>query len=189
MIPGVARERSWRFVGLAHGPEALARRASNVILEAVRTRPDLLLCLASGSTPTRAYDLVALRAREDPSPFERVRLLKLDEWAGLAMDDPATCEVYLRQHVVEPLGLTPERYIAFRGDAIALDAECAHIAGLLEEQGPIDLCVLGLGVNGHLGLNEPGPELHPGPHVAHAQPHARSTIPCCAARAPTSATA
>ena len=95
-----------------------------------------------------------------------MRLLKLDEWAGLAMDDPATCEAYLRQHVVEPLRIPPERYIAFRGDAIALDAECAHIEGVLEEQGPIDLCVLGLGVNGHIGLNEPGPELHPGPHVA-----------------------
>jgi putative deaminase/isomerase len=154
-----------RFV-VCDGREALARRAANAIVDAVRGQPDLLLCLASGSTPTRTYDLVGLRGRDEPALFERVRVLKLDEWAGLDMDDPSTCEVHLRQHLLDPLGIPPERYVGFRGDAIALEAECAHIATVLEEQGPIDLCVLGLGLNGHLGLNEPGPELHPGPHVA-----------------------
>jgi galactosamine-6-phosphate isomerase len=153
-----------RFI-VCDGREALARRAAAAVLDAIRARPDLLLCATSGSTPTRAYDLLALRGREEPRLFERVRLLKLDEWVGLPMDDPSTCEAYLREHLLDPLGIPSERYVGFRGDAIAPEAECEHIAGVLAEQGPIDLCILGLGVNGHLGLNEPGPELHPGPHV------------------------
>jgi galactosamine-6-phosphate isomerase len=153
-----------RFV-VSDGPEGLARRTASAIVDAIRAKPDLLLCLTSGATPTRTYDLVALRGREDPRLFERLRVLKLDEWAGLPMDDPSTCEVHLRQHLIDPLGIPADRYIGFRGDAIALEAECAHIARVLAEQGPIDLCVLGLGLNGHLGLNEPAPELHPGPHV------------------------
>jgi len=153
-------------VVLCDDHERLSRLAANMVADALRGKPDLLLCAATGATPTRTYDLLAHRRHDEPELFERLRVIKLDEWVGLAMDDPATCEVHLRRHLVEPLGIAAERYIGFRGDAIAPEAECAHIARVLEEQGPIDLCVLGLGVNGHLGLNEPAPELQAGPHVA-----------------------
>jgi putative deaminase/isomerase len=146
--------------------EGLSRLAAGAIVNALRADPGLLLCVASGRTPTRTYDLLAQRCREEPRLFERLRVIKLDEWEGLSPDDPATCEALLREHLLEPLEIPADRYIGFRGDAIAPEAECAHIAGVLAEQGPIGLCVLGLGVNGHLGFNEPGPELQTGPHVA-----------------------
>lgn len=145
--------------------EALSRLAADTIASELRRNPALLLCAASGRTPTRTYDLLAMRRRDEPRLFERMRVLKLDEWEGLAIDDPGSCEVHLREHLLEPLGVTPDRYVGFRGDAIKPEAECAHIAGVLDEHGPIDLCLLGLGANGHLGFNEPAPELLPRPHV------------------------
>ena len=145
--------------------EALSLRAAETLAQAVRQQPDLLLCAASGRTPTRTYELLARRRGDEAEVFQQLRVIKLDEWEGLAMDDPGSCELQLRRLLLDPLEVAPQRYTGFRGDAIAPEAECAHIAHVLEEQGPIDLCVLGLGVNGHLGFNEPGPELQPGPHV------------------------
>ena len=84
-------------------------------------------------------------------------MIKLDEWGGLAAGDEATCEAYLRRHLLGPLGVTPDRYTGFRVDAPDPAAECDAVASALDERGPVDVAVLGLGVNGHLGFNEPAP--------------------------------
>lgn len=145
--------------------EAMSRAAADDIVAAVRRRPDAILCLAAGGSPARAYDLLAEASRREPGLFARVRAVKLDEWGGVAMDDPSTCEVYLREKVIGPLGISPERYLAWETRPVDRDAECRRIAGWLEANGPIDVCVLGLGANGHLGLNEPGASPDSGPHV------------------------
>src|SRR5687768_10835605 len=146
--------------------EALSRRAAALIVAEIRRNPRLLMGAATGSTPTRTYDLLAEAAGREPALFREFRLIKLDEWVGLAMDDPATCEVYLRHHLVDPIGITPVRYLGWDSRPADPPAECERVASWLREHGPIDLCVLGLGANGHLAFNEPGESLTPGPHVA-----------------------
>ena len=150
--------------------EELSHRAARVVMHRALDKPDLLLCCATGSSPTRTYQLVssAWHGRDDLSG--RMRVVKLDEWGGLPPDDPATCETYLRQHLLEPLGISPERYLGFRGDAPDPPAECRDIAERLAAWGKIDLCVLGLGLNGHLGFNEPAEALEPHAHVATLSP-------------------
>jgi galactosamine-6-phosphate isomerase len=91
--------------------------------------------------------------------------LKLDEWGGLPMDDPATCETQLRASLIEPLRLE-KRYIAFESQPPDPQAECRRIAAWLDRNGPIDVSILGLGINGHLGFNEPAEVLQPHAHVA-----------------------
>jgi galactosamine-6-phosphate isomerase len=145
--------------------EALNRCAADRLAGCLREKASSLLCLASGSTPTRGYDLLAEGQSQDPRLLGQARLLKLDEWGGLAMDDPASCESYLRRHLVDPLRLH-DRYVAFQSQPEAPAAECARIAAWLRQNGPIDVCVLGLGLNGHLGFNEPAPFLQPHAHVA-----------------------
>jgi galactosamine-6-phosphate isomerase len=145
--------------------EAMSRRAADIILSEIRRNPRLLLGAATGFTPTRTYDLIA-----QDGPFPGLRLLKLDEWGGLPMDDPATCEAYLRKRLIRPLGISPDRYVAWNSNAPDAGPECTRIARFLREQGPIDLCVLGLGINGHLAFNEPAVTLKPGPHVATLSP-------------------
>jgi galactosamine-6-phosphate isomerase len=145
--------------------EALSRRGADLMIESLRAKPNAIYCLAAGATPTRTYALVAEHYPREPGLFDQVRVLKLDEWGGLAMDEPASCEQFLQQTIAEPLGLR-DRYVAFDGQTADPTAEAKRIAGWLQEHGPIDLCVLGLGVNGHLGFNEPGPHLVPHAHVA-----------------------
>lgn len=145
--------------------EAISRRAADLMIECLRAKPNALFCLAAGATPTRTYTLVAGHHQRGPGLFEHLRVLKLDEWGGLATDDPGSCERFLRQTIIESLQLQ-DRYFAFDSQMADPAAEAARIAGWLKEHGPIDLCVLGLGVNGHLGFNEPGPNLKPHAHVA-----------------------
>jgi len=146
--------------------EAMSRRAADFIVEQIRSKPDLLMCVATGSSPKRAYELLAGKRRDEPQLFERLRVLKLDEWGGLPPNHPGTCEMYVRRLLIEPLGISAERYLTFRGDAADPVAERGRVCEMLRQHGPIDLCVLGLGLNGHLGMNEPADELTPGPHVA-----------------------
>jgi galactosamine-6-phosphate isomerase len=144
----------------------MSRAAANHIEAQLRRRPDALLILASGDTPTLAYELLAGRGRAEPGLCDRMRLLKLDEWAGLAGDDPATCEMALRQVLVDPLQIGPDRFAGWDSRPADIPAECGRIGRWLADHGPADLCVLGLGLNGHLGFNEPGDYLQPGPHLA-----------------------
>jgi galactosamine-6-phosphate isomerase len=145
--------------------EAMSRHALDWLTQRLREQPAALVCLAAGSTPGRAYELLAERGASEPTLFERCRLLKLDEWGSLAMNDPATCEYQLRSTLVTPLGLS-DRYIGFDSDPQNPAAECARVAAWLDQNGPIDVCVLGLGVNGHVGFNEPADFLEPHAHLA-----------------------
>ena len=142
--------------------EALDRQAAALIREAAQARPDLLICLASGDTPTGTYALLA----GAPERLARARFIQLDEWAGLGAGDAASCAAYLERTVRGPLAVPPERWIGIQGDAPDAAAECRRVAAALEDAGPIDLCILGLGRNGHLGLNEPAESFDPSCHVA-----------------------
>ena len=142
--------------------EALDRQAAALVWEAAGAKPDPLICLASGETPGGAYALLA----GAPDRLSHTRFIQLDEWAGLGADDPASCAAYLDRTLRSPLAVPPERWIGFRGDAADAAAECRRVAAALQDAGPIDLCILGLGRNGHLALNEPAESLCPFPHVA-----------------------
>lgn len=145
--------------------ESLSRQAAAWLESRLIEQPDVLLCAATGATPLRTYQLLSDRSQTQPQLFARMRLLKLDEWGGLQMNDPASCEQHLRSGLVERLQLEA-RYIAFDSRPSDPQRECRRIAEWLEVHGPIDVCVLGLGINGHLGFNEPAPALQPHAHVA-----------------------
>jgi galactosamine-6-phosphate isomerase len=145
--------------------ESVSRHAAEWLTNRLREQPTALVCLASGATPTRTYQLLTQHGVSEPSLFERCRILKLDEWGGVPITDAATCEQHLRKTLIEPLGLT-DRYVGFDSQPSDPAAECTRIATLLDQHGPIDTCVLGLGINGHIGFNEPAEHLQPHAHVA-----------------------
>jgi galactosamine-6-phosphate isomerase len=145
--------------------EAVSRHAADWLYQRLEEHPRSICCLASGNTPTRTYELLAERGAAEREALAEVRLLQLDEWGGLPRQSAATCESHLRQALVEPLGLS-DRFVGFDSDPADPAAECSRVARWLEQEGPIDVCVLGLGVNGHLGFNEPAEHLQPHAHVA-----------------------
>ncbi len=150
--------------------EKMSKQAAEDILALVAGHPKAVICLATGSTPTHTYELLAKGAKGEEKRFANVHIVKLDEWGGLPIDHPSTCEFYLRKYVLTPLGISQERFLSLRPDAGEPKAECARVQAELDRLGGIDLCVLGLGVNGHLGFNEPAESIQPYVHVAALAP-------------------
>lgn len=146
--------------------EVLSQKASEVILQELEQKKDLLLCTATGNSPTGAYQLLAEKFKLFPEVFDGLRMLKLDEWGGIPHMHPGTCEAYLKGHLILPLEIDQNRYTGFKSDADDPNKECQLIQYYLYQEGPVDLCILGLGVNGHLAFNEPGDELQAHCHIA-----------------------
>ncbi|MGW8316891.1 MAG: 6-phosphogluconolactonase [Bacteroidales bacterium] len=137
----------------------LSKKAAELSMREISADPGLLFCAATGNSPELLYENLVMEFQANPAFFKRIRIIKLDEWWGIPPDDPGTCESYLQEKLVGPLGITGNRFLSFASDAPDPNKECLRIQSALEREGPIGLAVLGLGKNGHLGLNEPGPEL------------------------------
>lgn len=143
-----------RLITLAD-PRELADRAAHEIVETVRDRPDAIIVLPTGNTPLRTYARVMELTRQDRLDWSRIRIVALDEYCGIARDDPRVLGAWLEREIVGPLGIAPQHFIRFDPTADP-QAECARVEGWLASHGPADLAILGLGLNGHLGFNEPG---------------------------------
>lgn len=146
--------------------EELSLKAGELILQEMDKKNDLLLCTATGNSPTGAYQYLGEKFKVYPEFFDRLRILKLDEWGGIPHMHPGTCEAYLKGHLILPLEIDPSRYTGFISDSDDSNKECQRIQDYLNSEGPVDLCILGLGINGHLAFNEPGDELHAHCHAA-----------------------
>lgn len=137
--------------------------AAKIFDEAIEDRPAPCVILATGHSPSGLYRNLAASGRA----YDHLWVVKLDEWLGLPMDHPSTCEYFLQKEILRPLRIRPEQYLAFESQPADENQECIRISELFHEKPVIDLCILGLGKNGHLGLNEPGPWLHPDCYVIH----------------------
>ena len=146
--------------------QEMSRKAAAHVIAAAVAKNESLLCLPAGNSPAGLYQELTREAERKSDLFRRLRVVKLDEWLGVPASDAATCEHFLKSRLLDPLEIGPERYISFNSETAEPLRECAKVQGELERQGPIDLCILGLGKNGHVGLNEPGPSLQPHCHVA-----------------------
>lgn len=144
----------------------LSRQASTVILDQIKVDKKLLLCAATGGSPTGTYQLLAEKYKANPNLFDKLRIIKLDEWGGIPLNQSGTCESYLQKYLLQPLQIPESRYIGFNSNANDPLKECETIQNKLSQEGPIDICILGLGMNGHLALNEPGDFLRPNCHIS-----------------------
>ena len=151
---------------IADDYEQMSQFGADQIFNNLKNKEDLLICTATGSTPTRAYDLLAAKFDSNPEVFDKIRMIKLDEGGGIPGDDTATCETYLQKHLVAPLNIDSDRFISFESNPDNPEQEIKQVAKKLDQEGDIDLCILGMGVNGHLGFNEPASFLKPNAHVA-----------------------
>ena len=145
--------------------QSMSDVAAALIHAELLLKTDLLLCPATGSSPLGAYQKLVERYQTETSAFEKFRLIKLDEWGGIALDHPQSCETFLNEKLLGPLKIETSRFISFDSQPADPAAECKKMSEYLENNGPIDLCILGLGLNGHIAFNEPAPFLQAGCHV------------------------
>jgi glucosamine-6-phosphate deaminase len=136
-----------------------AEAGGEVIAEAiaglVTRKPDALLGVATGSTPLPVYRALAARVRSGAVDVARLRVCQLDEYVGLPAGHPESYRSVVLREVVEPLGLSPEAFLGPDGGAEDLRAACEAYDAALAAAGGVDLQLLGIGADGHIGFNEP----------------------------------
>jgi glucosamine-6-phosphate isomerase len=145
--------------------EALSQSTADEIIETVKKNPTATLCLASGDTPRLAYSLTVEAALANSIDFSRCTFVALDEWMGIAPDNEGSCQYFLRRHLFDHLDI-PQNNIHFF-NALSSDAwnECKKMNEVIQQKGGIDLMIVGIGMNGHVGFNEPGQSFQQYAHV------------------------
>ena len=134
----------------------MSAAAARFVAARIRAKPDAVLLLPTGTTPLGMYGrLVELHAEEGLS-FARATFFNLDEYLGLAPDHPASYHVYMEENFYKLVDANPARIHVPDGSAPDPEAECERYEAAIREAGGVDLCVLGIGRNGHIGFNEPG---------------------------------
>lgn len=152
--------------------ETLALALATSIVHAIQQRPDIVLGLPTGRTPiglyrqlvtiTRPPSLMTPRrvgATSGQLDWSQVRTFNLDEFVGLGDLAPGGYRRFMHDHLFRHVNIRPERIGFLDGRAGDAEAECARYERAIEEAGGIDLMILGIGANGHIGFNEPAPEL------------------------------
>jgi glucosamine-6-phosphate deaminase len=141
---------------IAHDYEELSQRAADIVNDVVRQKPDAVLVLPTGYTPLLMYALLVKPRGRGTVDFACTRIVQLDEYVGIGRDDPRNLLGWLDRVFLSPAGIQAKNVLSFDSTAADPDAEARRMEFALRELGAIDLAVLGLGPNGHLGFNEPG---------------------------------
>lgn len=142
------------------------------VLQLLAKKPDAVLGLATGSSPLAAYNALAKHVHDENIDVSQVQGFALDEYLGLPLSHPESYHSTIHRTVVKPLGLNPER-VHVPGDVLngapisdpaIADAGVAYDAAI-EAAGGIDIQILGIGTDGHIGFNEPGSSLASGTRI------------------------
>ncbi|GEO96171.1 glucosamine-6-phosphate deaminase [Kocuria turfanensis] len=130
-------------------------RAADLVAEQVVHRPDTVLGVATGSSPLGTYRELARRQTEGSLDLSKLLCFALDEYVGLPASDPAAYAEVLGREVAGPFGLPPSRVRVPDGSRRDLEQACRDYEEAIGAAGGIDLQLLGIGANGHIGFNEP----------------------------------
>lgn len=136
-------------------PEEVGRKAADLFEEAIRQKPDCVLGLATGSTPLPLYRELIARDKDGRIDFSRVRTANLDEYKGLSPDHPQSYRRFMQENLFDHISIRPENTIVPDGMAADPDAMCREYEEKIQQWGGVDLQLLGIGHDGHIGFNEP----------------------------------
>ena len=138
---------------------AIAAVAADAIEALVRRKPDAVLGLATGSSPLGVYDELARRHHTGELSFAGVQGFALDEYVGLPAGHPESYREVIRREFTNRIDIRPDNVHGPDGSADDIPAACAAFEGAIRDAGGVDLQLLGVGTDGHIGFNEPGSSL------------------------------
>jgi glucosamine-6-phosphate deaminase len=151
-------------VTILESSEAVAFALAERVASMLRRKPAAVIGLAAGRTPVDGYVRMQRLHAEGKMDWSRASTFNLDEFAGIAGNHPGSFRAFMQTHLFGGLNLPPGRIHFLNGAARDLDQECTRYEAAIVTAGGIDLQVLGIGSNGHIGFNEPGDDLAVGTH-------------------------
>jgi len=153
----------------------LSAKAADDLIQLMKTNDHPVACTASGDSPAGMYKLLVEKFERKELDVSNWQILGLDEWVGLNGDTEGSCRYHLNNQLFNPLQLTSEQIVFFDGKAADLQQECEAVETFIQQQGGIDVAILGLGLNGHIGMNEPGTSAVSRSHVITLDPITQKT--------------
>jgi galactosamine-6-phosphate isomerase len=150
--------------------EDLSGRVAEDLIGCMGSRQNPLLCAASGDSPAGLYRSLVARVERKELDTSGWAFLGLDEWVGLNGSDEGSCRYHLDKDLFGPLHVSPKKLFFFDGRSGDLDAECRQAESFIAAHGGIDATILGLGLNGHVGMNEPGTSVSTRSHITVLDP-------------------
>ena len=145
--------------------EELSQIALEIFIGKIKQKPDAVLGLATGSTPLGLYKNLIEDHQKNGTSYQHIHTVNLDEYVGLSKDDPNSYHSYMMNNLFQYLDIPHNQIHLPHGDASDLAEECERYEHIFDRLGTVDLQVLGIGGNGHIGFNEPGTPFSSKTHV------------------------
>ncbi|MFD1848609.1 glucosamine-6-phosphate deaminase [Oceanobacillus bengalensis] len=145
--------------------EALSEKACEYLIDRIRAVEKTVLGLATGSTPEGLYKRLIEKYREGNVSFKDVTTFNLDEYVGLKKEDPNSYYYFMKDKLFNHIDVEMENVYLPKGVVADLEGECSEYERLIQTAGNIDVQILGLGLNGHIGFNEPGTAFSSRTHI------------------------
>jgi len=145
--------------------DKLNEAGAGLLASIVQKKPDAVLGLATGGTPVGIYEQLVKKYNDGFVSFKGASSFNLDEYVGIAPTHEQSYRYYMQQHLFNHIDIKPERTHVPNGMAEDLQAECLRYDEAIAEAGQLDIQLLGIGHNGHIGFNEPAEELSSGTHI------------------------
>lgn len=146
--------------------ETMSKKAAEDLKNIIQTFANPLICTASGDSPKGLYKELVDLVKKDQLDISKSYFLGLDEWVGMYGNDEGSCRYYLNKQLFNPLQVNENKICFFNGRAKDLESECDRVEKFINKNNGIDVAIVGLGQNGHVGMNEPGTSSSLHSHVA-----------------------
>ena len=144
--------------------EDMSKQAANIIASVVTLKPDCMLGLATGSSPIGTYEELVKKYEAGELDFSEVTTVNLDEYKGLPKENEQSYYYFMHEYLFDKVNIDPEKTYLPDGTNLNSEEEAARYEALVQSLGTVDLQLLGLGRNGHIGFNEPGNHFEDGTH-------------------------
>lgn len=145
--------------------EEVSKKAAQMILSQVTLKPNSVLGLATGSTPIGMYENLVKLNKNGDIDFSEVRTFNLDEYYNLPKESDQSYHYFMYQNLFNHININPDNIHIPNGMTNDVDAECDRYDSLIKEAGGVDIQVLGIGNNAHIGFNEPTVNFEKGTHL------------------------
>lgn len=145
--------------------DELSESAAKIVAKQVNEKADCVLGLATGSTPVGMYNVLAKKNKAGEVDFSRVRSVNLDEYYPISPDNPQSYHYFMKENLFSKINIDMANTHILDGMCKDAEAECERFERLIESLGGIDLQILGIGQNGHIGFNEPDSSLNSRTHL------------------------
>lgn len=143
----------------------LSKKAAELVIEKVRRKPKTVLGLATGGTPVGLYEILIKDYQNNHTSYRKVTTFNLDEYIGLSGDNPNSYRYFIDKHLLNHIDILKANTFVPLGNAKDPLKQCQGYEKLLKKHDGIDLQILGIGANGHIGFNEPGTSFQSETHV------------------------